>query len=242
MDRCELIVEQCLTLAVKGIGNYMLMCTPCDTRALAVGFLYSENLIGGIDDILLMHHCEDDDAAIEIRLSAGPGDLPEVRNLIVPSSCGMCGSYDIDALLSDLKPVGESMHVSHPTLIGVANAMHARQKLFSRTGAAHAAAVFDDNGEIKAFAEDIGRHNALDKVIGKSLLGGKTTTGCGVMLSGRVSFDMALKAANAGIELMAAVSAPSSLAAETARHCGITLCGFVRGERLTAYVNPDRIS
>jgi FdhD protein len=120
--------------------------------------------------------------------------------------------------------------------------MRSGQVLFDRTGATHAAAIFSHRGDLLAIAEDIGRHNALDKAIGKCLLGNIDTSGCAVCLSGRVSFELAAKSARAGIELIAAVSAPSSLAVRVAEACNITLCGFVRGEKATIYTHPRRIS
>jgi FdhD protein len=127
-------------------------------------------------------------------------------------------------------------------LLAVQEEMRRRQQIFAQTGGTHAAAIFNRQGNVVAFAEDIGRHNALDKCIGQCLLAGEPTAGCGAALSGRLSLEMVVKAARAGIEIIAAVSAPSSLAVDAATHCGITLCGFVREDRLTAFSHPARIT
>jgi FdhD protein len=120
-------------------------------------------------------------------------------------------------------------------------ALHEQQALYKSTGGTHAVLLFDGAGAAVAFAEDIGRHNALDKAVGKLLLAGRTAAGCGAVLSGRVSFEMIAKCATAGVELVLAVSAPTSLALEAAQRCGITLCAFVRDGGATVYTHPERI-
>jgi FdhD protein len=163
------------------------------------------------------------------------------RNLIVTSSCGLCGIRNIDRLMSGQLASRDSLRVPASLLVAVADRMQARQRLFARTGATHAAAIFTADGELLAFGEDIGRHNALDKAIGECLLQGLSLGSRGVMLSGRVSLELVAKAANAGIEIVAAVSAPSSLAIDVAQRGNITLCSFVRGNRATVYTRPHRI-
>ncbi|MBI2844746.1 MAG: formate dehydrogenase accessory sulfurtransferase FdhD [Armatimonadetes bacterium] len=239
-ELCRLVLEQPVTIAIDGVGSYTIMCTPCDTMALAVGFAFTEGIISGTRDIDLLRRCEDDPSAVRMQLRAVPESLP-ARNLIVASSCGMCGSWNIDETLASLPKCADTMKVPASTLLDVLGKMKELQKTFDETGAAHAAAVFSQSGRIVAFAEDIGRHNALDKVIGKCLLEELDTEGCGVALSGRVSFEMVVKAAKAGFEIMDAVSAPSSLAVEAAKRSNITLCGFVRGDRATIYSHERRI-
>ena len=163
------------------------------------------------------------------------------RTLIVSTSCGICGSRDIEERLSG-PAVGDQLRVTGSQLIAMGQAMRKEQDLFARTGAAHAAAVFDADCKIIAFAEDIGRHSALDKAIGKCLLAKQPTAGCGVMLSGRVSYELICKAAAAGLEVIAAVSAPFSLAIEAATRRKITLCAFVREDRATVYTHPHRVT
>jgi FdhD protein len=163
------------------------------------------------------------------------------RNLIVTNSCGLCGSRNIDQLLSDESVVPDGLRVRPSTLRQAVETMRKRQAIFARTGGTHAAAIFDTNGQIISFGEDIGRHNAVDKAIGRCLLDELPLRSCGLALSGRVSLELVGKAARAGIELVAAVSAPSSLAILASQRCGVTLCGFVREQRATVYTHPHRI-
>ncbi len=239
-EKCDVVVEQPLSITIDGIGTYTLMCTPCDTMSLAVGFAFTEGIISGTRDINLLYRCDDDLGAIRIQLAKVPEGLPE-RNLIVVSSCGMCGSPNVEETLAALPRCSDTLRVGVSLLLDVLATMKAHQRIFGATGAAHAAAIFSSDGKILSFAEDIGRHNALDKAIGNCLLTDTATGGCGVALSGRVSLDMVVKAAMAGIELITAVSAPSSLALEAAQRCDITLCGFVRADRATVYSHRHRI-
>jgi len=236
------VAEDVLVIDIEDVGSYTLLCTPYDTRALAVGFAFAEGIISSMDDINVLYHCEDAPGVIRMVL-ASPTRAPGAeRNLIVTSSCGMCGSREaVERFVSETPTVGQSLSVTATLLVSTVQDMRARQHIFSQTGGTHAAAIFSGAGEIISFSEDIGRHNALDKAIGKCLLAGIPTAGCGVVLSGRVSFELVAKSARAGLELIAAVSAPSSLAIEAAQHSNITLCGFVRTDRATAYTHPERM-
>jgi FdhD protein len=147
----------------------------------------------------------------------------------------------VERLLAGETTCADTLRVSPTVLRAVGQEMHGRQQLFSRTGGTHAAGIFNADGTLLAMAEDLGRHNALDKAIGKCLLRNLPLAGCGAMLSGRVSLELVAKALRAGLEIMAAVSAPSSVAIDAAERCNITLCGFVRGERATVYTHPRRI-
>jgi FdhD protein len=240
-ELCRVVVEQPFTITIDGVGSYTLMRTPCDTMALAVGFAFTEGIISGTADIDLLNRCEDDPSSVRIRLSHLP-DNAQNRNMIVSSSCGLCGSADVDAMLESLPKVGDSFRASASQILAVFREMKSRQAIFEQTGGAHAAAIFASDGDIVAFAEDIGRHNALDKAIGKCLLENKPTAGCAAAVSGRLSLELVAKAARAGAELIAAVSAPSSFAITAADHAGITLCGFARGDRLTVYSRPARVT
>ena len=248
-DPGDLIVEAPLTLDVQGVGAYTIMCAPENTVALAVGFLFAEGIIDGPQDIGVLQRCEDDPGVLRVRLAEN-GNLPEVRNLregavtrnlLIVSSCGLCGSRSIGEMLAALPRVGEELVVRAPVPRLAIEAMRQRQSLFRRTGGTHAAALFDRRGALVSFAEDIGRHNALDKAIGACLLEGRSPAGCGAALSGRVSLELVAKCARAGLELIAAVSAPTSLALDAARRASITLCAFVRGERATVYCHPQRV-
>ncbi|MHB9023002.1 MAG: formate dehydrogenase accessory sulfurtransferase FdhD [Armatimonadota bacterium] len=239
-ESCRLVAEQPLVLAIEGVGEFTLMCTPHETMALAVGFAVSEGIIAGSRDINLLYRCEDDPTIIRMQLAKTPENAA-TRNLIATSSCGICGTERIEELIAGLPSVEETLHISLDILHQVMREMRTRQRIFAATGGTHAAAIFSADGSILAFAEDVGRHNALDKVIGLCCLAEKSPSGCGVALSGRVSLEMVAKSARAGIELIGAVSAPTTLALDTADRCGITLCGFVREDRATVYSHCARI-
>lgn len=241
-QQCRVPVEDMVVIEVLGVGAYSLMCTPADLRALAVGFAFTEGIIGGLGDVLSLTECEDDPGVLSIRPAHLESGRAPARNLLITSSCGPCGNRAaVETFFETAPRVGDSLRVRPDVLVTAMNAMRPLQVAFSATGATHAAGIFDAEGRIAAFAEDIGRHNALDKAIGKCLLVGGTAAGCGAVLSGRVSFELVAKCALAGVELIAAVSAPLSLAVQAAEHCGITLCGFVRDGRATVYAHAHRI-
>jgi FdhD protein len=257
------VEEQALRVEVQDVGHYTLMCTPTGSPhaagylpqdgllgeggepgalALAAGFLLTEGLIDAIGDIASLAVCPDSASVVQVRLVDPARARSTRRSGVVASSCGMCANVE-DLVELD----GGGLRVANTLVLGAAQVhrhmqtMRARQAIFARTGGTHAAALFDAEGTLLALAEDLGRHNALDKVIGHCLLHGVPSAGGCVLLSGRVSLEMVTKAARAGIELVAAVSAPSSMAIDAARRVGITLCGFVRGDRLTAFTHPERL-
>jgi FdhD protein len=238
-DPGHVVVEQLLTVMVEDVGNFALLCTPCDVEALAVGFAFSEGLISTIEDVLGCSY-RPEQQAVGLRLEAPPQGGTG-RNLIVTSSCGLCGSRNIERLMAGDMASHDSLRVPASVLRAAATEMDARQALFAKTGGTHAAGIFDADGTLIAFGEDIGRHNALDKAIGKCLIQRLSLDSRGAVLSGRVSLELIAKAARAGIESVAAVSAPSSLAVAAAQRCNITLCAFVRGQRATIYTHPHRI-
>ncbi len=225
---------------VDQVGSFTFLCTPTDVEALAIGFALSEGIIDGIEDVVSISSGGENGDAVGLRVT-NPAGVGANRNLIVASSCGMCGARNIEKVLSGTHPCNSTLEVPWDALIGVVDRLKPMQVAFGETGGAHAAGVFTADGEIVFFAEDIGRHNALDKAIGKCLLAGQSAEGCGVVLSGRVSFEMVVKAAKAGIELIVAISAPSSLTVEAAELWNMTLCGFVRGGRGNVYTHPERI-
>ncbi len=237
-DHCEVLVEDVLTIKIEGVDSFAMMCTPNDSVALAVGYLFSEGMIAGASDITHITH-QTDPHVVTIR-GVGAEATGGGRDLIKTSSGGKCGSRDIDNLLGGLEPGKNTLRISPAILRDVAEQMRTRQDLFALTGGAHAVAIFSAEGEIITMKEDIGRHNALDKAVGRCLLDKRPMRECGVMLSGRISLEMVAKAAQAGLELVAAVSAPSSLAIDAADRSGITLCGFVRADRATVYTHPHR--
>ena len=236
------IEEAPLTIEVEGVDSYTLLSAPLDKRALAVGFLFGEGIIEGMEDITSLNECEDDSNTIRIHLrddilrTGGSG-----RNLMIVSSCGACGSENLQERIDALPKVGDSLKMETGLLHSVYNELRDKQTLFKKCGGTHAAAVFDNKGKIVHFAEDTGRHNALDKAIGKCLLAGLPAAGQGVALTSRLSLEMVSRCARAGVELITAVSAPTSLAIEVARKCNITLCAFVRETRATVFTHPARV-
>jgi FdhD protein len=238
-DPCEVAAEELITVMIQGVGNFALLCTPCDVEALAIGFAFSEGLIASRDDVQACAY-RPNERCIALRLDPPPQD-PTSRNLIMTSSCGLCGSRNIDRLLANAVVCGDELRVQVPVLHATVAEMQVRQRLFARTGGTHAVGIFTAAGAMLAIGEDIGRHNAFDKALGQCLLQGVPTAGHAAVLSGRVSVELVAKAARAGLELVAAVSAPSFLAIQAAERCGVTLCGFVREGRATVYTHPHRI-
>lgn len=236
----KIIVEQAVTIMIDKVGSFTIMCTPSDLEALAVGFVFSEGMIDGIDDVIAISRKPHLPNAVGITVE-DPTQIAIKRNMIVASSCGMCGARNIEKLLADVPVCENSLQVDRGLLREVTEQLLSHQELFQLTGGSHGAAVFDAAGKTISCAEDIGRHTALDKAIGKCLIERKPTKGFGAALSGRVSFEMVVKAARAGIELIVGVSAPSSLAIEAAQKWNITVCGFVRQERANIYTHPDRV-
>jgi FdhD protein len=241
-DVC-VVREVPVKIDVEGVETYTVLCTPADRRAMAVGFLFSEGVIDGMSEVSVLKHCDDDPNTIRVRLTGGvPRIADPGRNLLIVSSCGACGTEGLESRIDALPDVGDSLRVESTVLRAVGDALRRRHSLFESCGGTHAAALFDASGTIVSIAEDTGRHNALDKAVGKCLLDGTQTAGLGVALSGRVSLEMVAKCARAGIELMTAVSAPTSLAIDVARRRNITLCAFVREARATVFTHPHRVS
>jgi FdhD protein len=239
---CVVAVEGPVTIDVNSLGSYTIMSSPGDRRALAVGFLFSEGMIDGIQHVDLIEECQDTPDVLRIRLSEGaPGVAGKERNLLIVSSCGFCGAEELGKRLAALPRVGDTLRIRGRMLRAISEIMREEQPLFRECGGTHAAGIFSLSGEPIAIAEDIGRHNALDKAIGKCLLSGQSTSGLLATLSGRVSLEMVVKCARAGIEFISAVSAPTSYAIQAAQECRITLCAFVRETRATVFTWPHRI-
>ncbi len=236
----RVISEEAVTVMVDQVGSFTLLCTPSDLEALAVGFAFSEGLIDDAGDVIDIAQKPSLPHVIGLRIQ-DPSRISERRNMIVASACGMCGVRNIEKLLTDMPVCGNTLRLSSHVISEVVEKLQTRQDLFRMTGGSHAAGVFDAKGDIITFAEDLGRHNALDKAIGKCLLESRSPKGCGVALSGRVSLEMVTKAARAGMEIIAAVSAPSSVAVHSADTWNITLCGFVRSGRINVYTHEERI-
>ncbi|WP_328646830.1 formate dehydrogenase accessory sulfurtransferase FdhD [Amycolatopsis sp. NBC_00348] len=249
----SLAAEEPLELRVGGRALSVTMRTPGHDVELAHGFLLSEGVIGVREDIAVARYCDgvDDQGrntynVLDIALAAGvpPPDVGVERNFYTTSSCGVCGKAALDAvkLKTRYSPADAPFAVKSETLATLPDALRAQQKVFASTGGLHAAALFTPDGEIDVVREDVGRHNAVDKVLGWAVMADRIPApGHGLLVSGRVSFELVQKAAMAGIGLLAAVSAPSSLAVELAEENGMTLVGFLRGESMNLYTGDHRV-
>lgn len=233
----------------------VIMRTPGHDDELAAGFLFSEGLIARADELVALRPGLDADglpSANILDAQAAPGvDLGQrmrasgySRQFAVNSSCGVCGKNSVEAACALLPPISlaDGFHVAPATLYRLPEHLREEQRVFSATGGLHGAALFDGAGGLVAVREDVGRHNAVDKLVGRALLAHETPLGAyGLLVSGRVSFEIVLKALVARVPLIAAVSAPSSLAIDLAQASGVTLVGFLRGESCNVYTWPERI-
>jgi FdhD protein len=236
------VEEAAVTIDVGGVETYTVLCTPTDKLALAVGFLFTEGIIERMADIHELRECYDDPDTIRVQLATKIPRIEDAgRNLLIVSSCGACGNEHLRERIDALPKVGDSFKTEARQLRSVYEALLKRQELFEACGGTHAAGVFEEHGRMVASAEDAGRHNALDKALGKCLLAGDETVGRGVVLTSRLSLEMVSKCARAGIELITAVSAPTTLAIEVAQKSNITLCAFARETRATVFTHPARV-
>jgi FdhD protein len=248
-----LAVEEPLELRVDGKALAVTMRTPGHDVELAHGFLLSEGVIGSREDVLDARYCDsvDDDGrntynVLDVGL-AGHVPPPETgveRNFYTTSSCGVCGKASLDAvrLRTRYPPGADPVEVSPATLSALPDLLRARQRVFDRTGGLHAAGLFTATGEPLVVREDVGRHNAVDKVLGWALLQGRVpAAGAVLMVSGRTSFELVQKAVMAGVPVLGSVSAPSSLAVELAEESGLTLVGFIRDGSMNLYAGGQRV-
>jgi FdhD protein len=238
-------VEEPLEIRVGSRSVSVTMRTPGHDAELAVGFLFTEGIIPGRDAVAAVHLCKSGNA-VRVELRAGSSvDLGRLdRHFYTASSCGVCGKTSVAAVR--VQPTHRTRPgwpvVEADVICRLPAALRADQTTFNRTGGLHAAALFDSCGRLLSLREDVGRHNALDKLIGAEALAGRTPLSDTVLLvSGRASFELVQKAAVAGIPILAAVGAPSSLAVDLALEHGLTLIGFVRDERCNVYSRPERI-
>ncbi|WP_043537118.1 formate dehydrogenase accessory sulfurtransferase FdhD [Saccharomonospora cyanea] len=242
-----LAAEEPLEIRLSGTPLAVTMRTPGHDVELAHGFLLSEGVIGHREDVVLARYCDSvDDSGrntynvLDLRLAEGV-PMPDVgvqRNFYTTSSCGVCGKAALDAvrLKSRFHPAGASFTIEADLLTTLPDSLRERQRVFAATGGLHGAGLFTSDGTVLAVREDVGRHNAVDKVLGWAIQQDRVPAhDLGLLLSGRASFELVQKAAMAGISLVAAVSAPSSLAVELAEECGMTLVGFLRGESMNLY-------
>ncbi|MEV3977790.1 formate dehydrogenase accessory sulfurtransferase FdhD [Nonomuraea sp. NPDC049758] len=253
--RDDLATEEPLEIRLTGGDGTrktvaITMRTPGHDFELAAGFLSGEGLAGP-DDIAAIAYCTDDDLppearynTVTVRLHGPVPDLPALdRHFLTSSACGVCGSAGLDALHGRCKPIPRgSLELTPEVLYGLPGALRAAQGVFGKTGGLHAAGLFSATGTLLALREDVGRHNAVDKLVGWAALADRLPLAEHVlMVSGRASYEIMQKALAAGVPAVCAVSAPSSLAVDLAREFGLTLVGFLRGERCNVYAGQERV-
>ena len=242
----DIVVEEPLEIRVDGRSISVTMRTPGHDDELAAGFLLSEGLVRSRTDIgdIAPEWMRDECNIIDVRLAEGVTfDFESLsRHVFASSSCGVCGKASIDSVHLHFPPIESDARIAAETLVSLPERLGQNQEAFQRTGGLHAAAVFDLDGKLILLREDVGRHNAVDKVLGRALLDGLLPFGRHVlMVSGRASFEIMQKALAGRLPIVAAVSAPSSLAVQFADESRQTLVGFVRDERMNVYCGGERL-
>jgi FdhD protein len=235
-------VEEPLELRIGGRSLAVLMRTPGQDRELALGFLITEGILTAADAVLDLVYCADGDAGkgniLDAVLALGVTvDWERLqRHSFASSSCGLCGKASIEAVRTRCAPLRAGLRPDPAVLVQLPQRLRAAQASFAATGAVHASGLFSPSGELDVLREDVGRHNALDKVVGWAAAAGRLPLHDRILLvSGRVSFELMQKALAAGIPCVVGISAPTSLAVEFAREAGQTLVGFLRGDRMNVY-------
>ncbi|MFF0063370.1 formate dehydrogenase accessory sulfurtransferase FdhD [Streptomyces sp. NPDC005279] len=258
-----LVAEEPMEIRLNGKPLAITMRTPGDDFALAAGFLVSEGVLGSADELQSIVYCAGAPVGVppavagggsntynvvDVRLAPGV-QVPDItleRNVYTTSSCGLCGKASLDAVRTTTRfPIADTppVRVEPALLAGLPDRLRAAQRVFDRTGGLHAAALFSEDGALLDVREDVGRHNAVDKLVGRALRDGRLPLSRAILLvSGRASFELAQKAVMAGIPVLAAVSAPSSLAVDLAAETGLTLVGFLRGANMNVYAGDERIA
>ena len=243
-DRADLLaVEEPLEIRIDGAPLTVTMRTPGDDIDLAAGFLFTEGLLGSLSDVREIRMCDENVAAVSMRDGASLAVQPS-RQFVTTSACGVCGKDSIDAIRvrSRFDVAADPVRVPAALLAALPDRLRAAQRVFASTGGLHAAGLFTADGELLVLREDVGRHNAVDKVAGWALRSGRLPlSGCVLLVSGRASFELAQKAVMMGVPVLAAVSAPSSLAASLADETGLTLVGFLRGASMNVYSGSERV-
>ncbi|RCW45086.1 FdhD protein [Halopolyspora algeriensis] len=248
-----LAAEEPLEIRVDSHPLSVTMRTPGNDVELAHGFLLTESVITTDADVRAARYCDSPGPdgrntynVLDVHLAPGvtPPDASVERNFYTTSSCGVCGKAALDAvrLRTQHPPADDPLTITPERLTELPDRLRDAQRVFDSTGGLHAAGLFDAGGELLALREDVGRHNAVDKVLGRALLDGRVPLSeCVLMVSGRASFELVQKAAMAGVPMLTAVSAPSSLAVELAEEQGMTLVGFLRGSTMNVYTGAERV-
>jgi FdhD protein len=252
-DVDDVAVEEPLEIRIAGDPLAITMRTPGDDRELALGFLYAEGVIGSVDDVGSVAHCgrpgeEGFGNVIDVLPAPGTALAPERiqgarRGTVVSAACGVCGRLSIDDLAARCEPLADTSTIAAATLSRLVADLRGEQRIFARTGGVHAAGLFDVEGRLLVLREDIGRHNAVDKVVGHlALQRALPARGRVLAVSGRASFEIVQKAVAAGIPIVASVSAASSLAIDLATRMNLTLAAFVRDGAMNVYAGAARVS
>ncbi len=253
----SVVTEEPLQLMLEGEPLSVVMRTPGADVELALGLLFAEGILKSLSEVHAVRisaEAGETEAAIrldaslvesnevDIRFTVAPRRKPE-RSMLSSSACGVCGAVMIEDLRRGLEPLPAGMKVAADSLPPLADRLRAGQGVFEKTGGLHAAGLFSSTGELQYAREDVGRHNALDKVVGRALLDGKLPASSSILVvSGRAGYEIVQKSITAGIPMLVAVGAPSSLAVALAREFNQTLVGFLRGRRFNVYSAPERLT
>jgi len=251
------VTEEPLQLMLDGEPLSVVMRTPGNDIELALGLMYAEGILRSLDDVrelrISAESGETENAVrvdaslvesnqVDVHFERAPRRKPE-RSMLSSSACGVCGAVLIEDLRRDLAVLPAGPHVSAAMLPGLVDVLRSGQGVFERTGGLHAAGLFSPSGELICLREDVGRHNAVDKVVGRQLLDGRLPAReTALVVSGRAGYEIVQKSITAGMPLLAAVGAPSSLAVALSREFNQTLVGFLRGRRFNVYAAPDRLT
>lgn len=242
----EVAIERAMTIKVIHLGEEhslgILMRTPGNDIELVYGFLYCEGVISSYDDIVEINF-NNDDFVVKIADGCAFDSTEHIRKTSVSSACGLCGRDSVSSLIRVNAPaLPNDKKIQSSSISQSVNLLRSKQELFSRTGGSHAAAIIDYNGNLISISEDVGRHNALDKLMGTFLMDNKIPINDGfLVVSGRASFELTYKAIRCGIPIFIAVGAPSSMAVEMSMEHGMTLIGFVKNEVASVYSCPGRV-
>jgi FdhD protein len=232
----EVAVEEPLEIRLDGHPVAVVMRTPGHDEELAAGFLVTEGIISKVEELRKIEPRADENRVLVFLEDSVSVDLGRLtRHLYTGSSCGLCGKATLEAIFTDSAPIDQVVEISDAVLLQAPEKLRAAQGTFNTTGGLHAAGIFSTNGELLIIREDIGRHNAVDKVIGHALLNGIDLGATFLLVSGRLSFEIMQKALAARIPVVAAISAPSSLAVDFAKKSGQTLIGFLRPPTFNRY-------
>jgi len=243
----EIVIEEPLEVRVNGDSLSVTMRTPGNDFDLAVGLLWTEGIIQSREEIGTIAYCPDEEQPelkniVNVTLVEAARRIESSRRLWSNSSCGLCGKATLDAIRQTCRPIASRIVVSSELIFSLPGRLREAQANFERTGGIHAVGLFDVQGSLLVLREDIGRHNAVDKVLGAALLGGLSFVDSVLMVSGRLGFEIAQKALVAGIPVVASISAASSLAIELATDFGMTTIGFLRGRSMNVYSHAARIN